>query len=679
MLSRGPLVLRLAVAMAAALGVAAATVPVAAQESRSLQDMLVAAVDLGDAAAVRSLLAAGADVAQRGVDGKTAVDVAVETGHFEIAELLIQERRRQRDAAIAQSAASVITPATASVTPEVESEQHSAEAAPPAPPSPSPVSATSPVSVAGVPAGATVEQLLAVARQLTQAAQALAAAQRAAAARDTQTQVQAEVQTQPLAPVPPSQLIDPDFLPKPGRKPEIKQARLVEPYVAASRASGIVVVTPRRQRSAEEGAELARRNLEYGEELPVIPSVVAPVGPDRVPANVVRVMPSSKNSIAPVHAPIQAGMPPVMALPVAPVQEQPMTAVTAPASQTAHLTPRRSNGPNPFDPNSMPQGSILPLADPVTGNASVIARAKALPDPAEQEVAMAAEQVSLPETPRLSAMPQSPRAHKPTRAVASAAMPADKSEDAILQNVANAVGIGSRDEELPRDGANDADGAERLSPSRMPVIKLRQPLTNVALRLGNSVATNQRPLPREASEPDPCIKRSGGSLMFCVVPVDWHPRVDPAFELTTYLYQGSRAIARYDGGKATHYHTLFKSIAYDDVVKYFTAKYGPPTDEWKRTIAPFDLPRQPNPTMVWRSRDTRTNVVTILEVRRYDDARNVFPDMEHGAVRLYTAGAQRVFPVITAMDLMGIDWAARSDHVDSPVDSSFANTIRVRR
>ena len=832
-LFKGPPTLRLAVTIAAALSVSAATVPVFAQDSRSLQDMLLAAVRLGDSAAVRSLLSAGADVAKRGPNCKTAIDVAVETGRFEIAELLVQERRRQRDAQIAQP----IAPATPA---DIEIVQQSAEAAPevvaqrpvvlprpvlPAPPVtyvPTPKPATSTAS--NVQNGATVEQLLAVAQQLTLAAQNLAATQRQSS--------QAAAPMPPQRDVPPARLaqpIDPEFLPRPGRKPEIEQASLAAPSVAAN----TVVVTPRRRATVEEGAEQARRDLEAGQDLPAIPETEtskpmaqpvqaairvppAPRGPTPAPASassaqsedtdggLARTMrgigtffgigdskkqdaevtptpthakpgasrellkrdranvphvPARRASdlqsqlapqaqpllqsqvqshamapspartattaqqLAALDAPVQAGMPPVKAVPVAPVQEHAMTIPTtsgassvagqlpppnmsAPSLQSARLSVRKSNGLNPFDPDNMPQGSVLPLTDPLAGNAPEIARPKVLAETAEEKLAMAAQEADLRETLRQSAAPQrtpkpaastvvldvppmpdsakpaSPTAMFERRApqppLSAVTKPAAKSEDGVLKNLASAVGIVSNDDELPSDDAARG-GSERITSNRMPVLSLRGPLKDIPLTLGNSVATDQKPLPRGVAEPDPCIKRSGGTLQFCVVPVDWHPRVDPAFSLTTYLYQDSRAIARYDAGKATHYHTLFSSLAYDDVVKYFTAKYGPPTDEWKRSIAPFDQPRQPNPTLVWRSKDSRTNKVTILEVRRYDDTRNVFPDMEHGAVRLYLAGAQRVFPVISGMDLMGIDWAARSDHTDNPNDPALANTIRVGR
>ncbi len=148
------------------------------------------AVRLGDTGAVRSLLAAGADVAKRNANGKTAIDVAVEASRFDIAELLIQERRRQRDTAMAQ-------PAPTTTPSDVEIDQRSAEAAPevvpqrvvslPKAPLPAPAVTYVPTPPAqatalpvNVPNGATVEQLLAAAQQLTLAAQNLAAAQRGA-------------------------------------------------------------------------------------------------------------------------------------------------------------------------------------------------------------------------------------------------------------------------------------------------------------------------------------------------------------------------------------------------------------------------------------------------------------------------------------------------------------------
>ena len=218
---------------------------------------------------------------------------------------------------------------------------------------------------------------------------------------------------------------------------------------------------------------------------------------------------------------------------------------------------------------------------------------------------------------------------------------------------------------------------DRRRPSGAPLARLRKPLQNVLLTLGDSIATEQPQLPRGIAEPDACVRKQLGKVFFCIIPVDWPRNIEDSFRVNTSFYQGSRAIARYDKGKATHYHAMFNSSDYDGVIEFLRRRFGPPTDVWKRVIAPFDQPRQPNPTFVWRSKNTETDTVTILEIRKFDDTREVFPDINHGAIRLYVAGGPPVFPVITALDIMNIDWTARSDHVDdaSPIN---ANSLRVR-
>jgi len=210
----------------------------------------------------------------------------------------------------------------------------------------------------------------------------------------------------------------------------------------------------------------------------------------------------------------------------------------------------------------------------------------------------------------------------------------------------------------------------------MPLNKLRTPLTNVLLTMGDSVTTGQPQLPRGIAEPNACVHKSLGKAAFCVVPVDWPRDIEDAFRVNTSFYQGSRAIARYDKGIATHYHAMFNTKDYDRVVEFLKQRFGPPTDVWRRVIAPFDQPRQPNPTFVWRSKNSQSDQVTILEVRKFDDTRNVFPDINNGALRLYIAGGPKVFPVVTALDIMNIDWAARSDHIDDGTPIS-ASTLRV--
>ena len=236
--------------------------------------------------------------------------------------------------------------------------------------------------------------------------------------------------------------------------------------------------------------------------------------------------------------------------------------------------------------------------------------------------------------------------------------------------------------EAKQKKAYSTGGETNHSPLRqhsvsMPLTRLRKPLTNVSLTLGNSVATGQTKLPRGIAEPNPCIQKRRGKISFCIIPIDWPQKIENTFSINTSLYQGTRAIARYDNGKATHFHVLYKTANHDRIINFMKERYGPHTDIWKRVIAPFGKPRQSNPTFIWRSHNTDINEVTILEVRKFDDSRTVFPDTEHGAIRLYTAGGPPVFPIITAHDIMSIDWAARSDHLDDG-SPALARTIRVQ-
>ncbi|MBT7512555.1 MAG: hypothetical protein HN650_19465, partial [Rhodospirillaceae bacterium] len=70
------------------------------------------------------------------------------------------------------------------------------------------------------------------------------------------------------------------------------------------------------------------------------------------------------------------------------------------------------------------------------------------------------------------------------------------------------------------------------------------------------------------------------------------------------------------------------------------------------SLAPLAEPRRDNPTVAWRSRDPKTNAVTILEIRKYDDTRGGFPDTGRGAVMLYLANSPAIFPQVSSHELM---------------------------
>ena len=186
-----------------------------------------------------------------------------------------------------------------------------------------------------------------------------------------------------------------------------------------------------------------------------------------------------------------------------------------------------------------------------------------------------------------------------------------------------------------------------------PAMLTRTSLTGANFTLGDSVSLeNSVPPDGGIDSANQCVKKNRGTTLFCIEPVDWPAPLQPKFVVPTILYTGTMAIVRYDQGTASRLHALFPSAEFQTVAEFYRAKYGEPTEIWKRSIAPLAEPRRDNPTLAWRSRDPKTNAVTILEVRQYDDTRGGFPDTNRGAVMLYMANSPAIFPQVSSHELM---------------------------
>ena len=200
----------------------------------------------------------------------------------------------------------------------------------------------------------------------------------------------------------------------------------------------------------------------------------------------------------------------------------------------------------------------------------------------------------------------------------------------------------------------------------------RTSLTGTMLTLGESVSLENSLPPGGGIDPgNSCVKKNRGTTLFCVEPVDWPDDIKPKFVVPTILYTGPMAIVRYDQGTASRLHALFPSNEFSAVSQYYQKRFGPPTEIWKRSIAPLAQPRRENPTLAWRNRDPRTNAVTILEVRQYDDTRGGFPDTQRGAVMLYLANSPAIFPQVSSHELMRLKREAATAP-KPPVDPNAA-------
>ena len=179
-------------------------------------------------------------------------------------------------------------------------------------------------------------------------------------------------------------------------------------------------------------------------------------------------------------------------------------------------------------------------------------------------------------------------------------------------------------------------------------------LAGVRLALGKSVRLGVLPLGRR-DDPEfrrRCVEKKRRTVIFCVIPVDWPKTMKPYFTVGSVLYDGAKAIARYDDERATFYHALFESDAFEEVVAFYRKRLGLPTESWVRRMVVMASAPRPNPTVLWRSVESATNLVTTLEIRKYDDARGGFPDTKRGAILLYHTWSSPIFPEVSHLELM---------------------------
>ncbi|HEY9079870.1 ankyrin repeat domain-containing protein [Magnetovibrio sp.] len=171
-------------------------------------------------------------------------------------------------------------------------------------------------------------------------------------------------------------------------------------------------------------------------------------------------------------------------------------------------------------------------------------------------------------------------------------------------------------------------------------------------KVGQEVGEDRLKLLDQESIHKPCISKGGTETVFCIDTVSWPFELEEYFLVDTIMYQGTRAVARYDAGRATNFHSLFRSEAFEHVIGYYTKRYGPPTEMIERAIAPLAAPRQANPTYLWQSREPGTDTVVTLEIRKFDDALSGFPDTNRGALLLYRSHAKPIFPQLSQLELM---------------------------
>jgi len=170
--------------------------------------------------------------------------------------------------------------------------------------------------------------------------------------------------------------------------------------------------------------------------------------------------------------------------------------------------------------------------------------------------------------------------------------------------------------------------------------------------VGQEIDENRLTLMKEDTIHKPCLIKGGPETMFCVDKVSWPFELEEDFLVDTIMYQGTSTVSRYDAGRATNFHALFKSISFARVIDYYINRYGQPSEIVQRAVAPLAKPRMDNPTYIWRNREAGTDTTTTLEIRKFDDEGGSFPDTRRGLIKLYRSHAGPIFPQLSQLELM---------------------------
>lgn len=183
-----------------------------------------------------------------------------------------------------------------------------------------------------------------------------------------------------------------------------------------------------------------------------------------------------------------------------------------------------------------------------------------------------------------------------------------------------------------------------------------RPLEGVTLSLGAGTSLYNTFIPETAKGGEgraaDCIEKAGGRTQFCIVELRWPAYLESRFLVSTILYTGTGGVVRFDDGLPTRIHVVYLADGFDEIAGWLVRRFGPPSSTVTRSVAPFGQARRDNPTMVWRTIDRVTQKTVSLEIRKFDDTRDGFPDVRNGVITLYREGTPGIFPQVSIHELM---------------------------
>lgn len=149
-----------------------------------------------------------------------------------------------------------------------------------------------------------------------------------------------------------------------------------------------------------------------------------------------------------------------------------------------------------------------------------------------------------------------------------------------------------------------------------------------------------------------CLKRPKYKASFCIEDVDWAPNQVTLMKSSNSLFRGQKTIVRYDENQPSRLYTVFSSGKFAEVEAYFTQLYGSPAG--RKTVSVSRFGKAPLESIVvnWTSVATSNGEKTHLEIRKFDDVRDVMPDANNGFVRIYKENSKAIFDQVSEIDFI---------------------------
>jgi hypothetical protein len=177
-------------------------------------------------------------------------------------------------------------------------------------------------------------------------------------------------------------------------------------------------------------------------------------------------------------------------------------------------------------------------------------------------------------------------------------------------------------------------------------------LKDVVFKLGDATSLGIK-LKKGKEHPLTCVDKSRWQTEFCIEKIIWPKAVAPSFFAESSVYRGEKAIVQYVNGLSVQLHALFPVKSLWTVTEHFKKLYGPPTEMPEVWTALIGEPKRPNRVLRWHSRDSKTGIETLLEIREIDDLRwSSAPDTKHGVVRILDKDRGSVFQLLSSTDLL---------------------------